>query len=301
MKKRVLCLTDLTSRSASAVQRAAWFAKQLDAQVTFLHTIDTACSERVIRMKSNRARSLLITQALDAMPDDPQVQISVRRGTVLEGVADTVREWNPDLIVMATPRRRALDVLLGTTVERVSRISHCPVLITGKTLAGPYQSILLATDLSTMSPHVAGAVAQLGLSEHALTSVVHGFVPPYWHHIQSEAPTPQAISDRHDHWHSIKNREVLQDLKHSGLDLARVRICTELAQPIDAIHRALVRIRPDLFVIGVSRWIAIKRLLIGSVADHVFRNIDCDVLAIWQPNRSSHLNAQIEARLAATF
>lgn len=55
MRTRLLCATDLTPRSDDAMRRAAVLAKQMNAEVLFVHAVSEARSGRVMRMKMNRA------------------------------------------------------------------------------------------------------------------------------------------------------------------------------------------------------------------------------------------------------
>src|SRR5690606_35242639 len=89
----------------------------------------------------------------------------------------------------------------------------------------------------------------------------------------------------------LTRRKMLQILQHAGIDLERVHVSTEQARPLALIERAMAEVRPELLVIGMSRWIALKRLLASSVADQVLRSVRCDVLAI-PPSRSEKKAAE---------
>jgi nucleotide-binding universal stress UspA family protein len=100
-------------------------------------------------MKVNRAHGRLRSQCERAMlhaAANPQV--AVRLGKPVKAIVDAAREWNPDLIVMAAPRRRRIDALIGTTAERVIRATRRPLLLVSAATDRPYSSIVLATDLS---------------------------------------------------------------------------------------------------------------------------------------------------------
>jgi nucleotide-binding universal stress UspA family protein len=56
-------------------------------------------------------------------------ELVVRRGDVVNEILKTEEDWHPDLMVLATQGHLDfLDVLRGSTTERVLRGAHCPVL-----------------------------------------------------------------------------------------------------------------------------------------------------------------------------
>lgn len=294
MRKRLLCATDLTARSDDAVLRAAMLAQQLDAEVLFLHAVDDSQPGRVTRMKVNRAQVRLLSQGERAMRHAPQdAQVAVRLGKPLQVIATVAREWNPDLIVMALPQRRRLDAVIGTTAERVIRATHRPVLVVSGTVTTAYDSVVLATDLSATSLHVARTVMNMGMLERAYAWFVHAFDPPYYGLLDSETTVERQIEEHKRRWRNVVMRDLVQDLQELGIDPQKVRASAQAARPFDAISQAIEQAQPQLLVIGVSRWFMLKRILFGSVADQVFRKIDCDVLAISPPTapRKSWLRA----------
>jgi hypothetical protein len=123
----------------------------------------------------------------------------------------------------------------------------------------------------------------MGMLKKADTWVVHAFGLPYQdiatgdNFDEVDGLSAKAI------WHWTARRNVLRSLDDAGADVSRVRISTELSRPLTAIRRVMEQAQPELLVIGVSRWVALKRLLVGSVAHQVFRGVNCDVLAVSPP------------------
>lgn len=128
--RRILCVTDLTDRSSAAERRASLLAQQLNAEVMFVHVMPATLSRRVRRLNFARAHVQLLSRADRALAHAPRgAKVSVRNGTLIQAITDAASEWEADLIVMARPRPRALDVILGTMAERVIRATRRPVLI----------------------------------------------------------------------------------------------------------------------------------------------------------------------------
>lgn len=280
-KRRLLCATDLGLRSNRAVQRTGLLAQQMNAEAMFMHALDDSVPGRVFRMKANRARQRLAAEGERAMKHAAHDAIaSVRLGKPLEAIVASAKECKPDLIIMARHRRRRLDAVIGTTAERVIRSTHHSVLLVSGDAERAYERVVLATDLSSSSVHTAQTMREMGMLNSASAWAMHAFGPPYQELI------PAGNLNAHETMmHSKASREVIQrDVLHSladaGVDLDRVEVLAERARPMDGVERA----QADLLVIGVSRWIALKRILLSSVADQVFRKVNCDILAIVPPS-----------------
>jgi Universal stress protein UspA and related nucleotide-binding proteins len=283
-KPRILCATDLGARSERAMHRAALLAQQMNAEVLFVHAVNDRLAGRVLRSKVNRAYARLTFQSERLMKHAPEnAMAAVQLGKPVDVLIAAAREFNPDLIVLAQPKRRRLDAIVGTTAERIIRGADCSVLLVANSAEREYERVVLATDLSSTSAHVTRTVVNMGMLKNAYTWVVHAFGLPY-HDI--------AAADNLDHvegiarqinWHSTARQDVLRSLDDAGVDLTRVHVSTELARPLTAIQRALDAGQPELLIIGVGRWLALKRLLVGSVAHQVLRSVNCDVLAIAPP------------------
>lgn len=285
-RRRILCATDLTARSSRAMKRAAMLAQQMDAQAFFVHTVSDMLAGRVLRSKVSRAYARLTAESGRLMRHAPyDTTAAIQLGKPIDGLIEAAREFRPDLIVMAQPKRRRLDAMIGTTAERVIRATGCSVLLTAGDAERPYERVVLATDLSATSTHVTRTAVEMGVLTSAETWVVHAFGLPYHDIATSDSFNVDQFNmvdglARQDQWHSVARRDVLRSLDEAGADAARVHILTEQASAPNAIRRALDQVQPELLVIGVSRWFALKRILVGSVADQVFRSANCDVLAI---------------------
>ncbi|WP_161828479.1 universal stress protein [Steroidobacter agaridevorans] len=282
-RRRILCATDLTPRSDRAMQRAALLAQQMNAEAHFVHALNDRLAGRVLRSKVIRANLRLAAHSQRLMQHAPEsVTAEVQLGNPIDIVIATAREYKPDLIVIARPKRRSLDTMLGTAAERIIRGTGCSVLLVGNAAERPYQRMVLATDLSSKSAHVTRTVVGMGMLKNARTWVVHAFGLPYHDIATGDGLDIDGISAE-VMWHSTVRRNVLQSLDDAGIDVTRVHIATELSRPLTAIRRVVDQAQPELLVIGVSRWLALKRILVGSVTHRVFRDVNCDVLAIAPP------------------
>ena len=279
--QRILCATDLSARSTAALRRAGSLARQTGARLTLLHVIDTRQPERVARMRANRAYAELLSQADRAFGSAAGfIDVVVRRGNVLEIIATSAREWDAGLVVVAAPRSRRLDSIVGTTAERLVRTAKLPVLVVRREVQGGYREVAIATNLSSASLPMIRTAVRLGALERASATVVHAVSPSYDGMMKS-AGLDESTIGLYKRSSQERARQRLQTMiADAGLQLERTRMIVRSEPPAAAIRAVLEYQRPELLAIGASRWFLLKRLLIGSVADRLLRTAPCDVLVI---------------------
>lgn len=162
---KILFVTDLTANAAHAYQYALTMAERFGAAIVVMHVMEGTASlneealgkwigkRRLDAMKDKakeEARDALIgkkreheimqealenfcTEVGQACPDDSKVPsdaIVITEGRVVDGIIDTCKKQDCDMIVMAHPVRRVIDEpLFGATTRGVLRKSIKPVLL----------------------------------------------------------------------------------------------------------------------------------------------------------------------------
>ena len=90
----------------------------------------------------------------------------------------------------------------------------------------------------------------------------------------------QAIEDYRQGWEDDARLRLHAMLTAAEMEVGRTRILVRTESPAHAIRQVLEQEQSELLTIGASRWVLLKRLLIGSVADSMLRTAMCDVLVI---------------------
>jgi universal stress protein E len=272
---RILCATDLTARSDFALRRAVLLAQQTGARLTFVHAVDPRRSERQRRAQVNRAYVQLLSKVDQAFGSvAAAIDVVVRAGGRLDVIVEVANETNADLVVLAAPQRRRLDSIFGTTAERLLRVVKQPVLVVHRSADSSYRRVALAVDLSNTSVPMIQAATRLGIFEDAQTTLLHA---------QKHA------------WQGDAQLRLRAMLTAAEMSVERTRTLVRTEPPAVAIRHMIEQEQAELLTIGASRWLLIKRLLIGSVTDSVLRTAMCDVLVIPQrisPRRSLNTAAQ---------
>lgn len=293
---RIVCATDLTARSDLALSRAALLAQQTGARLTLVHAVDPRRSERLVRAQVNRAYVQLLSKIDQAFgPAAAAIDVVVRAGGRLDVIVMVANDVNADLVVLAAPQRRRLDSIFGTTAERLLRAIKRPVLVVHRPAHGHYRNVAMAVDLSNTSLPMIQAAARLGVLEGAETTLLHATAPPHEGMLKTVGVDEQVIDDYRHGWQDDARLRLHAMLTAAGMDLERTRTVVRTEPPAAAIPQLIKQEQAELLTIGASRWLLIKRLLIGSVADSVLRTAMCDVLVIPQwisPRRGRHVAGQ---------
>jgi universal stress protein E len=285
--KRLLATTDFSYRSERALRRAASICQHSSAELQLLHVVDDDQPADLVEQESGQAEALLRSKA-EALRETASREpvIVVKVGDPFQEIVQTAIDVGADLIAMGAHRKRILrNVFVGTTIERVMRTSHHPVLMVNAEPSGPYRHIIVATDMSPASANALRSAKGLGLLDGAYVSLLHAFEPfakgmMIYANIEREK-----IEEHVAHEVREAKRSLTEFL--SNLDLERLRYDVRLEEgpTFYSIKKVVDKQQPDLLVIGTRGLTGAKRILLGSVADAVLRGVECDVLVVPpQPN-----------------
>lgn len=280
--KTILCATDLSLRSALAVDRAVVLARRHLARLVFLHVVDDDQPRAIVDAEIARARETLEARLTELKGHDgPGFETEVRPGAVFQTIVSTAQAEDADLVVMGAHRKRILkDVVVGTTLERVMRTGSCPVLMVNTVTTAPYDSVLLAIDASEASALAVGAAKSLGLLDGAHLSAISAFEPIYKGMLGWAGVRESAVTEYSEAWANETRGEISKLLRQAGLQDAGMQVLTEDGPPFLVIRRAVERLTPQLLVIGTHGRTGIKRVLLGSIAEQVINQVECDVLVV---------------------
>jgi nucleotide-binding universal stress UspA family protein len=139
MPKKILCAVDFSPGSDRAVQKAEELAKALSAEVELFHAYQVpvlalpdapvTVSPNFVADLTDRAEKLLRSASEPLQRDGVPVSTKLVEGVPAEAIAGRAREIGAEMIVLGTHGRSGFRrFLLGSTAERVVRISVVPVL-----------------------------------------------------------------------------------------------------------------------------------------------------------------------------
>lgn len=261
----------------------AWVAHHLapDAELLLVHAVDAPVpdelgaprprpDERRLAEVEARARTRLEELAATL----PSRSVSVRTGTDRPAwvIAEAAESWGADVIVVGPHAGKASAWgKLGSTAERIVRMSPVPVLMVVRPPAGAPRHLLVPVDHVDLTPSVVDWAALLARRTGAVVTLLY---------VMGDGPPPGGDAPAYDEederaWLASLAREL-----PAGADDA-----FEVAQgtPGEQILVAARRLGVDTIVMGRrGRGRALPAVL-GSTVSAVLRGATCPVLVVTDP------------------
>lgn len=283
--KHVVVATDFSVGAQLAAERVALLPLLSRGRVTVVHVLpDSMESGLVARAKDEANRALReATRALDAAVEGAvKVAGELVLGQSYNAIVGASRSLGADLLVVGRHGPRPFrDLFIGSTAERVVRLTTIPVLVVSGRPRRRHERCVVAVDLAPTSGQVVAAAARMVGPEAKDAVLVHAHRSPF----EALMTTAAATRARQERQAEAERRlTALADSQDSGVPWESV------VQHGDA--RAVVleqadRRKSDLIVVGGHVRPGLVRTLPGTTAEGVLRTASCDVLVAPVRLRSS--------------
>lgn len=299
----LLVATDLSPHADLALARAAALVHQHDAALVALHVVDHVLGadrppDTILRLMfgtageveqevKRRASQALIAK-LDALelPPHAQPRTVALLGTPFLEIIRQARTQHADLVVLGAHGRRYLKRwLLGTTAERVVRKGDRPVLVVKCPTQSRYRQVLVPTDFSDQARQALIAARQLAPAARFTLLNVYDF--SYDPALDTGDISPEQLLRLQKEYEQEARARLEALAGETGLSPDNTSLQVRYGYPGKVIAAAASRLRADLTAIGTRGRSGLEYVLLGSVAEHVLREVGCDVLAV--PPRETHL------------
>jgi len=268
----ILALTDFTTQSEHALDRAALLAGQHNAPLRIIHFAEEPhrfFSDPIARL-SQRARQLTRRHGI-------RVQALERNPVTMDDVVQECR--SASLLVMGPLWQRSWKTFYrGTTLDQFVHDSPCPVLVVKQAAKHTYEQVLVAVDLSPRSRDLIAYARQFA-SPSAL-QLFHAIDTIEESKLRSADVSFEAIrANRLDSRQQAKDR--LMQLSRA-LGMAGSAMAFEVGNGDPAYQTAVQQqaTRAELVVVGKRRASALARFLTGSVAQRLAKWAESDVLVV---------------------
>lgn len=278
----ILLPIDLSVRSDRAIRRATILARASGAGLHLLHVVPEAIEPGQVQagvappptVGELQGRLIRIAEAIVRL-DGVECSSRLAIGDPIEQITLAAEDLAVSLIVTGPHKPRLRNLIGRATVEKLCERCPVPVLIANALPAGGYLRILAPTGLDALSAQVLRQIGSLPLGgPHELFTV----------YIREPAPGLRFDSrpDRDDH-----RREALE-AAHTELSafleanelMGEVRPHVRLNRSTlgHEIEGCAAELGCDLIAIGSSQKPFLEKLLVGSVAEAVVREVDADIL-----------------------
>lgn len=295
---RILCATDLSEFSNSAVIQAIGMAKEFGSTLTISHVIDLPMvtmhgaayvyqEDQIEEMK---------TGAMDqirALVSDSELnwEAVVETGPVSNTLCRLAAEKHADLAIVSTHGHTGLKRLfLGSVTERLLRTIACPLLVvTAPEKSGlmekqfkgfGFKQILVGCDFSADSGRAVEFGFSLAQEFEAVIHLVHVVEPfVYRDTMLPEGTKTEALTEG-----ATDSRRRLETMvPKDAHNWCTVKLACKAGKPFQALKSYAEAHQVDLIVLGVRGHSLVETMLLGSTTDRVIRNVACPVLSVCPP------------------
>jgi len=269
---RILCPTDLSTYSETAVRYALALSRIHDAELLLLYCTDNPDGKEELESS--------VSEYID--PSDPRCRLVVTSGDYIdEEIMNQAQAESAGLIVMRSRRRPHRAALLGSTAESVCRSAPCPVLVmhnderefVNSDLSVNLKRVLVAYDFSDYSELALKYGLSIAQEHQAELHLLH--VLP-----------PRSVNEPEIAWYPVKGESAyhsaarrLQKVVPAEVHLwCTVKTAVSEGYPYREILSYAEKNEIDLISVGAHGAGFGMRALFGSNVDRVLRQAPCPVL-----------------------
>jgi nucleotide-binding universal stress UspA family protein len=275
--RNILLATDLGSRSDRALDRSAQLAQQWGAQLHIVHCLTSspafpASVRDGRRQEADDPRASAeqrIRADLGPLAETLQPAIHIESRNPGQAILDVANKQKCSLIVTGVARDETLGRrLLGDTVDFLARKASVPVLVVRKRTAGPYETVIAASDFSAASAEAVKAAATLFPASRL--SLLHAYSIPFSSILMNDKIRAE--------FQELGAQAALEFLRSQGLpqDLPHI---VEQGTP-EQIVASHVDPRGSLIVIGSHGASALATMVLGSTARRILNRTEGDVMLV---------------------
>ena len=292
--ERILCASDLSDFSNTAVFYGAALARVYEAELHLCHVIDLPIvsvhgeafsypPDYVESLQENGLRQFETLMAPLPIDWKPHVEM----GAIAPTIAKLTGTIDADLVIVATHGRSGLKrLLLGSVTEQLIRTVRCPFLIVtppeNKNLRDTIEQfavkrILVGCDFSEDSSAAVAYGFSLAQEFQSVLHLVHVIEPFAYQDALMPDPMSAAVqTDLNAHL----NRKLDQLVPEGTRDWCDVTTACLAGKPFDELIKYAVLHAADLIILGIRGHGLVETLFLGSTTDRVIRRATCPILTV---------------------
>lgn len=287
----LLAATDLSAPSRHAMARATMIASNSGAALVLLHVLPSGALDQLrdilgreaapalscIESETRAELTRIAKDICEPLGLHPRTELA--RGSVLKQIVDMAEAHAADLLVLGARGKGFMHhLVLGSTAERMLRMTRRALLLVKQLPHEPYQRVLIPVDFSSYSMQaikLARAVAP-----QAEITLMHVLDPS----LEGVLQYAKVDEDMIHHYQMQARQEAMNKLRKladdAGLGPDDYQLMTMLGHAPTCILQQEEEGDADLIVIGKHGTSNAEELLLGSVTKHVLTTSKGDVLVV---------------------
>ena len=267
----ILMTSDLSDRSAHALERARQLATMLEMDLEIFHVVDDTLPSHVAEDAAQAAREVLTRDA------GATGRVEVVFGHPWRRVVERIAAAQPDLVVMGAHRDRGLvDLFRGSVLHRCVQMSGAPVLVVSDRPANPYGTVMVGTSFARRDRQAARLASKL--AGGAAVRLVHAYRVPFGglgFHRDDTGDIPKRDRDEIEAPMLFQMQQIQERLAQDGVESQNTLV---EGRTVPALIEAVARQGADLLAIGRHGAEGHAPMTMGRVAAQVLGYLPCDVL-----------------------
>lgn len=292
---RLVATLDLDDPKAEPVRWAVALAQAMGAGLEIVHVMDRAPGEgslQWLRARRPDAVTRLVEEARALVRQHLQgveglgegVEVSVLAGPAPRMLAEWVRAVEDGVLVVGPGHRRRLQGLIGTTTDRLLRVSTRPVLVARGQHTGTVSQVLASVDLDETSSRV-GAEAARWAARLGARLTLHHVPQPRWSNAFLEGRGEHELDEMFENPDEMRERaraglqRLSEQIEREGLTV-ETEVGEPGADPAGAVAERVEQGDVDMVVTGTHGMSAVDRMILGSVAEEVVQRAPGPVLVV---------------------
>ena len=284
--KNILVAVDFCESSKNVLKNAILFAKVYSSTITIMHVLpDDISNEKVLALVENGAKDQL--KKVNASIAEEGVETGrpiLVFGNYADAIVKEVDRLDANLLVIGAGEKAKNDAFqLGSTADRIVRLSNIPVFVVKGTQTLEVKNLICPVDFSKESSWAlksAISISKLFKAKLLVFSVCPSFKSSGYSLRRSEA----FFSD-------FRLKEQERDFSKflAEFDFSEIEYKTELlaGDPAHKIIEAIKANHSDLLLMGTTGKSGISRIFMGSVTEKVIRQVLCSFITFKNDNAIS--------------
>lgn len=287
--RTLLAATDFSASSHNAALRAATLSQRFGAKFELIHVLDKKELNELQRLLGkngemvkehiqSQTRKLLLQLAHEvgeSLGEDASCHLV--EGDIIDSITSQADSVNADLLIVGMKKPDTIQQrLLGTTTERLLRMTQCPVLSVKQSPRTTYQSVIIPIDFSSWSLdaiHLAQVVAP-----QAELVLLHAFQITFEDQICKADEIGDAIQRYKDRIYKEADTRLQQTATDAGISTRNWKPVVKYGDTLQIILTQEKEQHADLIIIGKHGHGVVEEFLLGSNTRKILTHSQCDVL-----------------------
>jgi nucleotide-binding universal stress UspA family protein len=276
---KILLAQDFSKSSENIVATAMEFSKIFHSEVIPIHVLPNEIMNEKAKSLLNETARRKLEETADRMKSEG-VKVGepiLAFGSPYEEIVQAAVDVNANLILTGSGEtQKGEKFLLGTTTKRIIQKSEKPVFVVKEDVPLNVQHILCPVDFSATSKRALKSAITMSHRFKAELTILSVCELPGSTWFTSGKDWEEENNNRCVE-HKTKFDKFLQDFNLSGLKWVKE---TRSGNPAEEILSLITGKMVDLLVMGTTGRTGLNRLIIGSVAEKVVREVPCSFLTL---------------------